>query len=544
MTARVPGIDAKAIHWEPRWAPLLLRLRPWLLLGWLLMHALAFNGQWRMGPDTAAFRSVARSLAAGEGYAILGEPQKLVYPGLPFLLAGLEKFSGPAIWPAVLLMLLMSAAALWFTYALMLRILPPWGATVVAIGVGTNALLVELSHEVLTDVPFLLAVVMVLWGWDTVMDPVWRRRVLGGAALLAGLALAAVMKPTFWTLAAALVLACVGGLLGSVLRRNSTRVRGKPWQFYAGCLLFVALVGLGIAAVDPRTDSLNILSGGYEAEVLQRVLHPAQRLQETPGRLWTMLEDHLEEAFFALRVEILNIAIAAALLTGVVLVARYRPLWGLTFLLLLATIYVASSTPRYYLMVIPILWAGWLLLACMLAARWFTAEPGRSRFVLLAVGVVITCNLGHVVKLVIEQRSVPFLDSYQHGRYRPVVALAGVIAEVTGPQDRIIAPYASELTYLSNRRVLGQRQLLRASGSTDQLVDVLLATRPEWAVFPATVYYRRERALYHLGRRGIFVPKNQDDSTVYSIGTFEGVEWYLTREWAIDETMLPERSEP
>jgi hypothetical protein len=66
----------------------------------------------------------------------------------------------------------------------------------------------------------------------------------------------------------------------------------------------------------------------------------------------------------------------------------------------------------------------------------------------------------------------------------------------------------------------------------------------EWAVFPPLAYRAKDRALFRLGRAGIFVPTNADDSTTYSAGEFEGVNWYLTRDWAIDATQLPVNEEP
>ena len=131
-----PGEVVDGFWWTPKWAGPLVKHRWVLVVLWLGMHVAAFNGQWRIGADSATFRSVARSLAAGEGYAILGEPQTQVYPGLPFLLAGLERLFGPAAWPGVLVTLAASAGVLWFTYHLIRRIAPAWVATVVTAAAG------------------------------------------------------------------------------------------------------------------------------------------------------------------------------------------------------------------------------------------------------------------------------------------------------------------------------------------------------------------------------------------------------------------------
>lgn len=542
---RAPELSASG-QWTPTWAPLLLQWRWRLAALWVLMHILAFNGQWRIGSDSAIFRSVAHSLATGEGYAILGEPQRQVYPGLPFMLAGLEQLFGPVVWPPVLLMLLMSVGVLWFTYRLISRVAPPWVASLVTLGVAFNAAFVMHGHELLTDLPFLLGMLMALWGWETLTDPGLGRRLRSATWLAVGLSLAAAMRPTFWVLALSFMLVCMGGLFVGLFPRLAPRRwiqgpdRARTWRFYAACLALVVLIGLLFAIFDPRTRSLDLLAGGYEAEMADRVLSPMDRLREAPGKLWEMLEDHLVALFFAERVEILNLGLAACVLVGVVLVAKRRPLWALCVIVLLATVYLASSSARYFLMVLPILWLGWVLLACSIASHLFKDTRWRSRYVAAAAGVVLLCNLGHDVKLIIEQRSQPFLEGYKDGHYAAVAAMARLIADVTAPQERIIGPYAPEMTYLSSRRVLGARALLTGrEPSVRARAQAVQESAAQWAVFPATLYERKDTALYRLGRDGVFVPSNPDDSTTYSAGVFDGAEWYLTRDWAIDETMIP-----
>lgn len=540
------GARTSDLEWTPAWAPWIVRWR-WLLApAWILMHLLAFNGQWRIGADSATFRAVAHSLATGEGYAVLGEHQRQVYPGLPFLLAGLERLFGDAVWPAILVMLAVSAAILALTYRLIRRVEPAWVATVVTAGVGFNAFFVSLGHELLTDLPFLLGVMMALWGWETLTDRGAARRMRSGLWLAAGLALAAVMRPTFWVVALAFALVCIGGLIVGLLPRFAPRRwttgpdRARSWRFYAMCLAVVVVVGFAFAALDPRTRSLDLLAGAYEAEVAERVLSLGDRLREAPAKLWEMLEDHLEAIFFAERVEYLNPLLAALLLAGVFLVARRRPLWGLMVGILLVALFFASSVPRYYIMVLPILWLGWVMLVRYSAVRLFRTAKSRSIFAAVTIGLVVGCNLGHDVKFILEQRSQPFIQGYKDGHYEPLVAMARVIQRATGPDETIIGPFAPELSYLSGRRVLGRRALFSGYEATEREKALIVRDcGAQWAVFPTSAYERKDLPLYRLGRAGIFVPSNRDDSTVISAGNFDGEHWYLTRDWAIDETMIP-----
>ena len=63
-----------------------------LFVGVLLVGA--YNGQWRVGRDSAEYRQVARNLAEGRGYTFRGEREQHIYPGLPYLLAGIDRVFG------------------------------------------------------------------------------------------------------------------------------------------------------------------------------------------------------------------------------------------------------------------------------------------------------------------------------------------------------------------------------------------------------------------------------------------------------------------
>ena len=48
-----------------------------------LLYAAGFNGQWRVGSDSAIYMSVGHSLAEGAGYTYNGIINRVIYPGLP-----------------------------------------------------------------------------------------------------------------------------------------------------------------------------------------------------------------------------------------------------------------------------------------------------------------------------------------------------------------------------------------------------------------------------------------------------------------------------
>src|SRR5215213_9667391 len=75
-----------------------------------LLILLAFNGQWRVGRDSAAYRGLAHQLATTGKYVFrdkqthttYSDQQDMRYPGLPLLLAAVEKLFGRSDRPAVL----------------------------------------------------------------------------------------------------------------------------------------------------------------------------------------------------------------------------------------------------------------------------------------------------------------------------------------------------------------------------------------------------------------------------------------------------------
>src|SRR5437868_14655888 len=100
------------------------------------------NGFWRIGRDSALYRSVGDNLASGKGYIFRGQRERHIYPGLPYLLAGIDKVFGPqdALRPTAVLIIMMvtSLLTLVMVYLLVRTYFPPWMAVAVTTGVGIN----------------------------------------------------------------------------------------------------------------------------------------------------------------------------------------------------------------------------------------------------------------------------------------------------------------------------------------------------------------------------------------------------------------------
>jgi hypothetical protein len=196
----------------------------WIVkLRWPIFSLVAFmlvaahNGYWRLGRDSALYRSVANNLASGRGYTFRGQRENHIYPGLPYLLAGIDKIFGrqDPVHPraALAVMLLMSFATLVIVYHLVRTYFPPWVAVAVTTGVGINHEFLQQSHELMTDLPFLLGVCMTMLGIarlpkaKTNGHRVWFAILIGFGAVIA-----VSMRPTFWALLLAWIGACFVGL--------------------------------------------------------------------------------------------------------------------------------------------------------------------------------------------------------------------------------------------------------------------------------------------------------------------------------------------
>jgi hypothetical protein len=492
--------DSTIYHWRPTWADRVVDAKGWLLVGWILLQILAFNGQWRIGFDSAQFRGIARSLAAGEGFAILGQPNDSIYPGLPYLLSWLERLFGDAAWPGVVIMLCFALTTVLVTYRLVHWVFPDWASIVITAGVAFNWRFVMQGHELMTDMPFLCGVVLVLLALE-----LWHERRRGWIASLGilalGLLLVATMRPTVWVLVVAL---CVVALQ-------------KMWPRLV--TVFASGVVLGLAV-------------------------------RNPGELWIILHDDLPRLFFGERVVVLNVVFTLSLLSGTLLlvlrrddlIAR-RPLWVWIVAVLLAVLLVYESEPRYWLMVLPILWAGWLLGLMQGAATYLPAGRSRDWIVGLGVLMVFLGNGIHVAKFVLEQRATPFLAHYKDGEFEPLQRLATELRTGTEPDRVLIGPYAPILSYLSQRRILGEVEL-GYRDIHDEAGRLLAARDSEatWMVFPEQPYEEKEPNLASLIRQGWLYASNEDPDEAVSLFVTgdDGIErmWWAAR-FFIDEERVP-----
>jgi hypothetical protein len=488
--------------WAPETAPVetlveglythaVVRCRHVTLTAIALLLLACLNGQWRVGFDSAQYRGLAESLAEGRGYTFGGVPETMIYPGLPSLLAGLQLIFGKTPLPGLVAMTLLSGLTLLVIYRLIRLHFPQWVALCVTIGTGLNEGFVQFSQELMTDMPFLFGVVTSLLGWELLRaGESARSRVLAGVVLAVGLGTAAAVRPTFWLLAATWIGVCVWGL-----------IRG-PRKFHGISLAVLVGVWAVVLLLDPRSSGLGITRDGYVRMILQQIPQMWASLQ---GQIGPVTQRELPEAFFGEHMSPLSPLFSLLLVVGLVLVLRRQPLWGLFGLITVAVtlLFDFTSVNRYYLMILPILWLGWILLASHLVRP--LREPWRN----VALGALLLLglgpNLGGVATFVVEQRRSDFLTHYRDGQFVPMVALAEQIRDHVPPGARVVGPYATVLTYFSGRRVEGADQLFLDKAPVHYL-QLVQQFDPHYAVFPTNLYRAKDARLVQLFDRKLLVP--------------------------------------
>ncbi len=442
------------------------RHRRWVLGGVVGLYLVGLNGSWRIGADSALYADLARSLVEGRGYQHLGVDHGLAYPGLPYVLAGLFEWFGPDCWLAVNVVMLATAlAALALVYRLIRLHADRPTAVMVVLLVGVCETMYRYAFQALTDMPFLLGVVMLLCGYEGLR--VGRER--GGAAvwngllLAAGLAVMTGMRPIMIPIHAAVILTGVVGLW-----------RG-PQRGLHGLLIALSVsVLVGFTLIDPRHAQPVVTAAaenparatrGYEDILRLLIVEHFGRtlrvvfLHHLPKWLWHGI---FAEAVvgIALGLKVLHLLLGVALAGLSVGLFRRRALWGWTVLAVLTPMALFEPKPRYILPILPlVMFAGWQGL-CWLSLR-MRSHWTRQVLCAVLVGLMIGPNLVKSASLAVEQRRTPFYTHYHGGRYVPVLDMAAAIEAHTPDGALIISDHARQLSYLTHRRVMAAQGTFR-----------------------------------------------------------------------------------
>ncbi|MDB5319048.1 MAG: hypothetical protein JWN40_679 [Phycisphaerales bacterium] len=475
-----------------------------------LLVVFAFNGRWRIGRDSSAYRALGHQLVTTGKYVFRDRQEDTRYPGMPLLLAGVERVFGRGDAPALLPVTLMAIATLLLTYRLLRPVVPLWLVIAVTFGMGANGRFLEHANEVLSDVPFLLGVVVSLIAFDRLQRARDVRSRAGAMTLLViGLVFAAAMRPTFWVLALALVATCVWGLIRPT-RAEEPADNARPRRL--ACVLTLAVLAIAAAAfalVDLRGNSA---AGGYEGKMRARLADFHHKIIEPlPQNVYAVLEQTLPEAFFGTQLGPgfipvggghwigLSAIYSLVLIVSGVLLVRRNVLWGLFVLFTVLTMGAIGSVPRYFIMILPLLLVGWGLHINWLAER-FRAYGAKEAITFAGLGLVVIPNLISCANLIREQRGfsrpqegfkhVGFAQAYHSGKWQGVEEVAKMIHDHVRPDQKIFGPEATVLTFLSDRDVFGLGMFLprkdRGGAWERKLRKMQAESSYAYAVFPDT----------------------------------------------------------
>lgn len=439
------------------------RYRWWFLGAMALIYLMAFNGQWRLEPDSALYLTIGRNLAEGQGYTYHEQINQVAYPGLPYLWAIVFKLFGTnRLWPAQCVMLLIGFVSLGLWYRLVRIHAGRAMAVLMTCMVGMTETVFRYAFELRNDLPFLMGILAFLVGYEGLRrqaDPVDRlsRRAwpvwVNLIVLVSGLAVAVVMRPAMWALLGAVVLTAIWAV---------SRQRQGRWGRLVILLLAIGIV-VAFYRFDPRRHSGSGAMGAYEESLVESAtdrLMPTLQLavQENLPKFFSSL---VTDAAFgtSLGANWLNVIVALVVLGSGVALMRRRPLWGLLVAFTVAMIVVVPRPQaRYLLAVLPLLAYGWWRMMVKVERK-LPRPWGRLAFgVLLALWVLP--NLGKVFEMVYEQRRMPFLAHYKNGQFLHVGELADAVRNDVPDPVPVVAPMRMGriLTYLSHRRIVEARE--------------------------------------------------------------------------------------
>ncbi len=464
---------------------LIVRLRwPIFILAALVIVS-AHNGQWRLGRDSSLYREVADNLASGKGYTYRGQRENHSYPGLPYFLASIDKVFGrqDPLQPraALVIMMILGLLTLAVIYYLVRTYFPPWVAISVTFGVAINNQFLQQTHELMTDLPFLLGACMTMLGIARIPTAATMPRRIGFVALIVlGAILAITMRPTYWALFFAWLGACFVGLLHS--RRR------LAWGIGLGIAAGILLLWI---ALDPRSATRSLTGGRYEKKVVATLRHLKDvKWRDNLSRLSTR---HLPEFFFGLEMPMpIGPIICGTLLVSSILLVRKSPFWGLYVAVTLAMTIVLGGAARYYLMILPLLLLGWAVFA-----QWISRHSARlwrlpyfGELVLLFwLSLATVPHLVHDAGLILEQHGYTrnfthqgFLNLYREGRARQLVAISKEVSQRV-PQGEVVLGLEPRITtYLSGRTVYTPGELLTRVRQA-RWPETLRKKKPTWMFY-------------------------------------------------------------
>ncbi len=468
-------------------SPRALRVLRYCIVGLIgVVYLASLSRHWLPGGDSALYLLLGRSLAAGQGYTLFGQPSAFVPPGFPAILAGAELLGLTHPLALNAIMLLLAGVSLVLAYLVVRQHVSAEVALWVVLLFALCNHMHDASVQVLSDVPCVLLVGLGLWLWAR-----WSR---GGRGLPELGALALVAAGWVRLVALPLAVGAAGGMLIESIFRpgRAPEQRRTPSRLRGVLNAFAVLAGVALTAAFFYARYQAASAAGATASYMHHVDELAER---SPGGLLSALLANLGEAIETLsRIltsQRLPYWLAAPMFGAPVVVGMIfrlrRGQWigpAAAAGYLGAIVLFRAPIARYLLVVgflLILFYADGLLVLLVLGRRLRAVAPQ----VLAAVLIALTAaNLPRDLRRIYWVHHPRFPDVYRHGR-SALYDMAKWLKENAGPQGRFVSStntYALALLSGVSAAAVPKRFLMHAKLPGD-LLALLEEQRVKLVIF-------------------------------------------------------------
>lgn len=424
----------------------------------VLLYVLGYNQAWRIQTDSAMYLEVGRNIAQGNGFTLEGQPNRLGYPGLPYLLSTLYHWAPNHTIPvANAVILAISLASLAATYRLLRRVAGRSRAVTITLLFANTVVFMKASFLIMTDMPFFLGVQAMLLGCECTgwlaAKPITEQTVprtpadrwAGWLLLIPGLILAGLMRP--------MVLPFVGAM---VVAAGISAWQTRRWRAAGLGMLVLVAAAVAVYMLDPRRVGGRL--DMYEQQVFHQLANLPQWWRILLANLAEFCHDTVPSIFFGY-----SFTWPGDVMATLVLVClcgwlfRVRPVWALWTLAVMLTMLAVVVSGRYLLPVMPLLLLAWWHLA-----RWIGVRLGGLKGNIAAMTLIVLLVPGLVRSwgsVWWPEQMTPcgqFNAHYRHGAFQSTVDMAELVRENT-PANALIVHIdanAGIVRYLSGREVI------------------------------------------------------------------------------------------
>ena len=475
------------------------RLLVWSLI--VLVYLIGVSPMWWPTCDSALYLSLSHSLAEGRGFVYNGAEHTLVTPGLPLVLAGLERVFGRGYWAGNMFTALCGLVAVAMVYLSVRRLSDDSIAFAVAVVTALSYQFYVNSHRILTDIPF----VTMFW----IMFYACLRRRQGSAWWLAVIGLLSLLSIVIRAPGLLLV-----GSLGVGLLFNADRSGGARRPRWCGAamlgpmfLIAAAMLAVSWAASGRLPVYVSYWSGVLGGGVGERVSAVGQSVALIPDVVTKLLVG--QRGLWPL-----------GMLAGGVIVAGMVHLWrsNQRYIVIFAALSLAAYLmlgpnticARYFLPLMPIYTYAVLQGLC-LCVRWICRRRRRecgSATYLKAVGIFaalcVACNMPKVLRNSVYYSYVAWTRPENYYRvtrsekYADFFAIADALNRQPPPSAKVGGPKDGErvIHHLSGRIVLPYtpaKQERDSAAEAERIIDFVRA-HPEIRYFVFDVRGRGKAA--------------------------------------------------